>query len=121
MLDFTLLKPDGILLLDPHGPLTSRDFDLLRTEVNAYLDDHTRLHGVMVRAKVFPGWESWSALTAHLHFVQDHHQRIERLALVTDSAVAGLGEFLARHFTSAEVRHFAYADEALALQWLQTT
>ena len=119
MLTFTLMKPEGILRLHPSGPLTEQDFERLRTEVDAYLMGHARLNGVLVRAAEFPGWENWAGFSAHMHFVHAHHTRVERIALVTDSAVAGLGEFLAEHFTSAEVRRFPLADERLAMQWLQ--
>lgn len=119
MLTFTLMQPEGILRLHPSGPLTEADFARLRAEVDAYLLGHARLHGVLVRAAEFPGWENWAGLSAHMHFVHDHHKQVERIALVTDSTVVGLAEFLARHFSSAEVRRFALADERQALQWLQ--
>lgn len=118
MLKYSLMKPEGILLLDPRGPLTQQDFENLNTEVNAYLAEHDKLHGVMIRAEDFPGWENWSGLSAHLHFVRDHHKQVAHIAMVTDSHLAGMAEFLAKHFTAAEIRHFPYAEDSQALQWL---
>jgi len=43
-----------------------------------------------------------------------------RLAVVTDSQVAGMAEAFAKHFTSAEVKHFPFTDDVKALDWLRT-
>lgn len=118
MLKYSIMKPEGILLLDPRGPLTQQDFENLNAEVNAYLAKHAKLHGVMVRAQEFPGWENWAGLSAHLHFASDHRKQVAHIALVTDSHLAGLAEFLGMHFTAAEVRHFPFAEDSEALQWL---
>lgn len=119
MLNFSIMKPEGILLLQPGAPLSKEDFNGLSAEVDAYLAEHPRLHGVMIQAKSFPGWEGFGGFTAHMHFVRAHHKQIERIAVVTDSALAGMAELLGKHFTSAEVRHFPFADDALALEWLK--
>jgi hypothetical protein len=55
-----------------------------------------------------------------MHFVRDHHKKVERVAVVTDSQVAGIAESLGKHFTSAEVRHFPFSDDVKALDWLET-
>jgi hypothetical protein len=120
MLDYSIMKPEGILVLKPHAPLSKEDFDSLSAAVDSYLSDHAKLHGVLIHTKEFPGWENFGGFTAHMHFVSGHHKKIERLAIVTDSPVAGIGESFAKHFTSAEVRHFPFADDAKALAWLET-
>ncbi|CAM4170235.1 STAS/SEC14 domain-containing protein [Comamonas aquatilis] len=120
MLNYSLMKPEGLLLLQPQGPLTQQDFERMNLDVNAYLAEHAKLHGVMIQAKDFPGWENWAGLSAHLGFVRDHHKQVERIALVTDSQLAGVAEFFGKHFTGAQVRHFPFTDDELALQWLQT-
>ena len=55
-----------------------------------------------------------------MHFVRDQHKKVKRLALVTDSHFAATAESLGKHFTSAEIRHFPYADDAIALDWLKS-
>lgn len=119
MLNFSIMPSEGILLLKPSAPLSKEDFDSLSTEVNAYLSGHARLHGVMVHAKGFPGWENFGAFTAHMHFIGEHHKQVERIAVVTDSPLADMAEPIAKHFTSAEIRHFRFVDDAKALEWLQ--
>ena len=85
MLTYSIMKPEGILLLRPSTPLSKADFGGLSADVDAYLSEHAKLHGVMVQAKGFPGWEDFSGFTAHMHFVREHHKQVERIAVVTDS------------------------------------
>lgn len=121
MLDYSILKPEGILLIKPQMPLRKEDFADLSAAVDAYLAEHTTLHGVMIHTKGFPGWEDFDGFTAHMHFVRDHHQKVERVAIVTDSPFARLAESLGQHFTSAVIQRFPYADEGQALDWLKST
>ena len=120
MLDYSIMLPEGILVLNPHAPLAKGDFSGVSTIVNAYLSDHTKLQGVLIHSKIFPGWENFGGFTAHMHFVREHHKQVRRLAIVTDSLIAGIAESLGKHFTSAEVKCFPFSDEAKALEWLKT-
>ncbi|MEO8137680.1 MAG: STAS/SEC14 domain-containing protein, partial [Betaproteobacteria bacterium] len=82
---------------------------------------HAMLHGVLIHTKGFPGWENFGGFTAHMHFVGGHHKKVERVAIATDSSFAGVAESLSRHFTSAELKSFPFADDAKALAWLRRT
>ena len=55
-----------------------------------------------------------------MHFVREHHKKVERVAVVTDSPFAAVAESLGKHFTSAEVRHFPFSEDVKALDWLKT-
>jgi hypothetical protein len=118
MLDYSVMKPEGILVLKPQSPLSREDFSGLSAAVNAYLSDHDKLHGVLIESKEFPGWENFGGFSAHMHFVRDNHKKVERIAVVTDSAIATVAESLANIFTSAEVKRFPFPDEARAMDWL---
>ena len=83
--------------------------------MDAYLADHSNIHGLLIHAKAFPGWESFAGFVAHIRFVKDHHQKVERVALVTDSPIARVAEALANHFTAAEIKYFPFADFETAL------
>ena len=120
MLDYSIMTPEGILVLKPDAPLSTADFRHLSGTVDSYLADHAQLHGVLIHTKGFPGWENFGGFTAHMHFVRDHHKKVERLALVTDSHFAAIAESLGKHFTAAEIRHFPFSDNAKALEWLET-
>lgn len=121
VLEYTILKPEGILVLKPNDSLSKEDFTGLSASVDTYLADHASIRGVLIHAVAFPGWENFAGFAAHIRFVRNHHQKIERVALVTDSPVARMGEALAKHFTAAEIKHFRFADYEKALIWLKTS
>jgi hypothetical protein len=121
MLEYTIMKPEGIVVLKPNAPLSKEDFAGLSASVDAYLADHASIHGVLIHSESFPGWESFAGFTAHIRFVRNHQKKIERVALVTDSPVARVAEALAKHFTAAKIKHFPFADYEKALNWLKTS
>ena len=120
MLDYSIMKPEGILVLKPSAPLNKEDFTRVGAAVDSYLSDHAMLHGVLIHAKGFPGWENFGGFAAHLRFVREHHKQVQRVAIVTDSSFVGIAESLAKHFVAAELRSFPFADDAKALAWLRS-
>lgn len=119
MLKHELRQDDAILVLHPEGALEAADFTTLASAVDAYLERHGALRGVLIRAESFPGWKDFGALLAHLKFVKAHHQRIEKVAVVADGAFANVMPGIANHFIHAQVRHFDYAREDAAWAWLR--
>ena len=73
----------------------------------------------MIQTESFPGWKDFEGLLSHLRFVKGHHRKITKIAIVTDSKVASVAESLAKHFISAQIKQFAFSDEASARTWLQ--
>ena len=119
MVEYTILEPEGILVLKPDAPLREEDFAGLSAMVDAYLAENARLHGVLIHASAFPGWENFAGFAAHIRFVRNHEQKIERIAVVTDSPLAKVAEALGKHFIAAEIRRFPFADYDAALAWLK--
>jgi len=120
MLSHDLQRDEGILVLKPDGPLEAADFETLAGHVDAYLEQNGSLHGVFIQAKAFPGWKDFAALVAHLKFVKHHHHKIEKVAVVVDGGFATVMPQLASHFIHAEVKHFDYARENDAWDWLRS-
>ncbi len=119
MLNYELLRAEGILILRPEMPLESSDFRQLATEIDPYIEADGKLHGLMIDANSFPGWKDFNALAAHLKFVRDHHQKVERVAVVSDSELMAVAPVLASHFLKAEMRHFPHSQRDEALRWLR--
>lgn len=119
MLSHQLLQNEGILILTPGAPLEAADFTELAKEIDPYIEQNGKLHGVMVDAAAFPGWKDLAALLAHLKFVKNHHQKIQKIAVVSDNSVLTYAPKLASHFVQAEVKHFAHAQKNEALGWLK--
>ena len=120
MLNHQLLPSEGLLILTPEAPLESTDFERLAQEVDPYIEANGKLHGLMIDAKSFPGWKDFAAMIAHLKFVKNHHRRIEKAAVVSDSRFLTLVPKIASHFVQAEVRQFPRSQREDALSWLHT-
>jgi SpoIIAA-like len=118
MLEHKLLRTEGLLILRPKGRLEAADFERLARDVDPYLEADGKLHGLMIDAEAFPGWTDFAALIAHLRFVRDHHRKIERVAVVSDSTVLTAVPTIASHFVKAALRHFSHAQRDEALAWL---
>ena len=119
MIQHELLRERGILILKPEGALRAEDFTALAGAVDPYIEQHGDLNGLMIEAPSFPGWESFAALVSHLRFVRDHHRRIRRIAVVSDSTLLAVAPKIASHFVSAELRTFEGAGRAAALAWIE--
>jgi hypothetical protein len=121
MLNHEFRRDAEILVLTPEGPLEATDFRTLSGLVDAYLDQNGKLRGVLIQAKSFPGWKGFAAMIAHLKFLKDHLQKIEKVAVVADGAFANIMPKIANHFVHAQVRHFDLLREDAAWDWLRQT
>ncbi len=118
MIEYTLDAEHSILYLRPKSALERDDFVQLAKTVDPYIEKTGGLAGLIIEVTTFPGWESLGAMAAHLRFVRDHHKRIKKIGLVTDSALGNVAEHLASHFVSAEIRHFSAVELEAAKQWV---
>jgi SpoIIAA-like len=118
MLTHEILRSEGVLVLTPGAPLEASDFQELAKEIDPYIEQNGKLHGLLVEAKAFPGWKDFAAFFAHLKFVKNHHQKLEKVAIVSDSSVLTIGPEIVSHFIQAKVRHFSSAQRAEAVHWL---
>jgi hypothetical protein len=51
----------GILILSPDGPLEKADFERVSPEIGPFIAANSKLRGIMIVAKAFPGWDSFGA------------------------------------------------------------
>ena len=119
MVESELLTTEGILILRPKGRLDAADFENLAREVDPHIEANGKLHGLVIDAEAFPGWHNFAALIAHFRFVRDHHRKIEKIAVVSDSTFLSVAPRFASHFVQADVRHFPHAQREAALAWLR--
>jgi hypothetical protein len=119
MIDHELLQVEGILVLRPKDRLEASDFEKVAQEVDPYIDANGKLHGILLDAEAFPGWKDFAALVAHLKFVRDHHRKIEKIAVVSDSTFLSVAPRIASHFVQADLRHFPHAQREAASAWLR--
>ena len=118
MLKHELLREAGILIVEPQSPLASADFSELVTEVDPYIEEHGQLHGLLIYTESFPGWSDFAALLSHIKFIKNHHQKIKKVAAVTDSGFLSILPTVAGCFVDAEIRHFPFDEKESALDWV---
>jgi len=118
-LNHKLLSPEGILILEPDSPLEAADFAALGRQIDPYIAEHGKLPGLMIHAKVFPGWTNLEAFLAHVKFIEGHLQKVQKLAVVSDNPVLTELPKIVAHLVRAEVRHFSESEYETALQWLK--
>jgi len=119
MLNYELRHDDGILVLNPDGPLEAADFTTLANQVDTFLEQHAKLHGVLIHAQSFPGWDDFGAMLAHVKFIKEHLHRIEKVAVVVDCGLANIVPKIANYFVHAQVHHFDFEQENEAWIWLK--
>jgi SpoIIAA-like len=119
MVEHELLQVEGILILRPKDRLEAADFQDLAQEIDPYIEANGKLHGILLDAESFPGWKDFAALLAHLKFVRQHHRKVEKIAVVSDSSFLTVAPKIATHFVQADIRHFSHAQREDALRWLR--
>lgn len=119
MLKFELLKEAGVLVVEPRDALTVEDFNAVSRTVDPFIRANGKLTGLLIDAPSFPGWESFAALVGHLKFVRDHHRKIDRIAVVSDSKILAAAPRIVEHFAHPQFKGFGSGERADALRWLQ--
>lgn len=120
MLNLKLDKIEGIAVLEPDGALSENDFISVAKEIDPYIESNGELRGIVIHAESFPGWDSFSALVAHLQFVREHHKKVSRIAIATDSPIGTLAEHVASHFVNAEIKNFKFGELAASSEWVKS-
>jgi hypothetical protein len=120
MIEYDLDSEHSILHVQPKSPLEQNDFVKIAKAVDPYIEATGGLAGLIIEAPAFPGWDSFGAMVNHFRFVRDHHKRIKRIAVVTDSHLGDVAEHLTSHFVSAEIRHFPAGQIEAARQWISS-
>lgn len=120
MLTITLDEAQHIAILEPAGPLSKADFESAVAIIDPYLEKAGRLDGLIIHTRSFPGWDSFAAFCSHLRFVKSHHQKVSRLAVLTDSPLGTFAEAIGSHFVNAEIKVFPFRDMEAAKTWIRS-
>ena len=107
-----------ILHVQPKSAIEQDDFVKLANAVDPHIEATGGLTGLIIEAPSFHGWKSFGAMVNQFRFVRDHHKRIQRMGVVTDSALGDVAEHLTSHFVSAEIKHFPAGQIDAARQWI---
>jgi hypothetical protein len=115
-IEHRLIPDAGVVVVEVTQPLRATDFDALGLTVDAWLETHAELRGLVLHTTAFPGWENIGGMVRHIRFVRDHHRKIRRVAIVVNGPFGTLAPRVAEHFVQAEVRGFPddHLDDAVA-------
>lgn len=113
-------RESSIAVLQLQGELREKDFDVIASVIDPYIEEHGRLNGLIINTKDFPGWESFGAMAKHFKFVKNHEKKLTHVALVTDSAIGDLAAIFAKYFVSAKIKHFDFNDFTKAEDWIMS-
>ncbi len=121
MIEHMLDEQKSVLQVRPSGPLREEDFEILARKIDPFIERSGGLRGLLIETADFPGWSDTAAALRHIRFVRNHHRKINKVAIVTDSPMGKVADRLADHFVAAEIRQFPYGERDAALQWLEQT
>jgi hypothetical protein len=118
MISYELDENTGVLTVRPEGKLETQDFLTLSGVVDPFIDERGRLNGIIIVTERFPGWEDFNGMIEHMRFVRNHHRKIAKVAIVTDSKIADVAESLGKHFVKASIKHFSFKELESAKGWM---
>lgn len=118
MIDYEMDTAHSVLQVRPKSALDKDDFVELAKVVDPQIEATGGLAGLIIDAPGFPGWDSFGAMVTHFRFVRDHHKRVKKVAVVTDSHIGDVAEHLGSHFVSAAIRHFPADQIEQARRWV---
>jgi len=112
MIEAKLFRDERVVEVVPSGALKAVDFEQLAALVDPFIEAAGALQGLMIVADRFPGWDSFAGLIGHLRFVRDHHQKVRRIAVVSDSKFLSVAPKIASQFVHAQLRTFDAAERS---------
>jgi SpoIIAA-like len=113
-------EPTGVVTAEVTQALRVEDFEALAAAIDPWMREKGELPGLVLHLRGFPRWASVGSLVRHVRFVVGHQGKIGRLAVVTDTPVAGPLATVAGHVVHPQVRAFGYADLVAAQAWAAT-
>lgn len=117
-LDVFLDTDKSIAILEPRAKLSKKDFDAASDALDPFIGEQGAPRNLMIKTRYFPGWASVEDIAEHFKFIKEHHEKIERVALVTDAPIAPMVEKMANLLIESEVKHFQFTDAEYAEQWM---
>ena len=119
MITYRILEEEGIVVIEPSGPITRSDLEALTRDVDNYVRQKGMIRGMIIHTRSFPRWHDPGAFLKDMKFVFAHQRKIQRIASVTDSKLLFIVHSIARHLFSPQIRHFSYGEMEAALTWIR--
>ncbi|MGX9431095.1 MULTISPECIES: SpoIIAA family protein [Bradyrhizobium] len=108
---------DRVLKITVPEKLKAGDFRQLAPQIDSLLQQQGNI-SLFVDASNFGGWEDIAAFEKHIGFVKNHHQKVERIAVIVGHNWQYWVIGTMRLFLHPEVRTFDRGEEREALEWI---
>jgi hypothetical protein len=119
MITYKIMDEDGMVIIEPSGPITQSDLETLTRDVDNYIRQKGMIRGMIIHSRSLPRWHDLGAFLKDMKFVFAHQRKIQRVASVTDSKLLMIVHGIARHVLSPEIGHFSYGDIEAAIKWIR--
>ncbi len=112
-----LTAADNIVEVALKGNVRANDFDHIRQHIDELIAKHGTIR-LLLDASEFEGWQDVDAAKTHFMFVKEHHNRVERIAILGNHQwqywlASAIGVFL-----HPEVKCFESGEQGTAREWL---
>ena len=93
------------------------DFRQITPQIDSLISQHGKIR-LLIDASGFKGWENIAAFENHGGFINDHQQKIERIAVIVGHDWQHWLIGAVRMFLHPEVKAYDKSHESEALQWI---
>jgi hypothetical protein len=93
------------------------DFRQIAPQIDSLIQQQGKIR-LLIDASNFSGWENIAAFERHIGFVKNHHQKVERISVITGHDWQHWVIGTIRLFVHPEVRAYDKGQESEALEWI---
>ena len=93
------------------------DFRQIAPQIDSLIQQQGKIR-LLIDASNFSGWENIAAFERHIGFVKNHHQKVERISVITGHDWQHWVIGTIRLFVHPEVRAYDKGQESEALAWI---
>lgn len=97
--------------------LKADDFRQLAPQIDSLIQQQGKIR-LLIDASNFSGWENIAAFERHVGFIKNHHQKVERISIITGHDWQHWVIGTIRLFVNPEVRAYNKGEESEALAWI---
>jgi len=116
MIKTEIISANALRITAPEK-LNADDFRQIAPQIDSLISQHGKIR-LLIDASGFNGWENIAAFENHAGFIKNHHQKIERIAVIAAHDWQHWVIGAVRMFLHPEVRAYDKSHEAEPLQWI---
>ena len=113
-----LISP-GVLRIALPEKLKADDLRQFAPQIDLLIKQRGKIR-LLIDASRFGGWENIAAFETHIGFVKNHHQKVDRIAVITAHDWQRWVVGTIKVFVHPEVRAFGTESEHDALRWISS-